>query len=113
MNTYHISVLIGLGMHLVLKYIVADGWTLKAFIGGEWRYVVTSLVLTACLAVFGPQIVDIVVSMLPGAGDAGQALKDAPNLVGFLIGSTGGSVAYNLPLVGQMLKDVMKPKTDA
>lgn len=110
MNAYHLSVLIGLSAHLVIKYVVAPGWKLSDFIGGEWRYILTSAALTAILAVFGPEIINVLASFLPGDANAVAALGDAPNLVGFLIGSTGGSLAYNLPLVGNVLRDALAPR---
>ena len=110
---YHLAVLIGFVIHLVQKYIVTPGWNLGDFLGGEWRYVLTSVVLTAFLAFFGTEIMDMIIESFNLADNFNAALKSAPTLFGVVIGMTGGSVAYNLPLLGPVLKDLFSPKPKA
>lgn len=110
MTHYHYAVLIGFVIHLVQKYIVTPGWNLGRFFEGEWRYVATSVVLTAFLAFFGTEIMGLVIESFGLADNFNAALRNAPTLFGVVIGMTGGSIAYNLPMLGPVLNDLFKPK---
>jgi hypothetical protein len=111
---YHLAVLIGFVIHLVQKYVVTPGWNLSRFMQGEWRYVATSVVLTAFLAFFGTEIMGMVIDSFGLADNFNAALRNAPTLFGVVIGMTGGSIAYNLPMLGPVLKDMFaaKPKPE-
>ncbi len=110
MTHYHTAVLIGFLLHLLQKYIITPGWTPASLLRNEWRYVLTSLVLTALLAFYGPELLGFITSTMGLGGELEAALKGSPHLFGTLIGLSGGSLAYNLPLIGPVIKDLFKGK---
>jgi hypothetical protein len=110
MTNYMFAVLIGFLLHMMQKYVLSPGWKVSDFVAGEWRYVITSLVLTALLGFYGPDIIGIVLQGMGIGGEMQAALNSSPHLIGTLIGLSGGSLAYNLPLIGPVIKDLFKPR---
>jgi hypothetical protein len=111
-NPYILAVAVGLLIHLLKKYVFTPGWNVKRFLSEGWPYVVDSVILCTMFAIFGPGIVEWGVIQLGLPDHAALAMRAAPGVFGTLMGLTGGSIAYDIPMVGPILKKAIGKKED-
>lgn len=104
MDTYQKAIAVGLALHLLKKYVFTPGWNVPLFLEEGWKYMIDSFLLCSLLMLWGPGIITWITTSIGLPENVDGAISAAPGFIGTVIGLSGGSIAYDVPLVGPILK---------